>query len=569
LLGVGVLLSLRSIAVPLDIQRLSVQSVRGEPLRAVAVIRTESREQIAPACLSLGDESDLPFPDYPLLRNARIMLSPAGDAVEITTVEPVRSPGVAVVLRVQCPGEPLTARHFNLLIRQPWDRPPAPPAEIAPPATLGMATRLTLLHDETVASIARAIHPTDAAARQELEKAIVAANPNLFPQGKPLPLKAGTRVLVPEVREPRQLAAAAQPGVQPPDVRTAPAAKEEQFELPPKLPKRLRLKLSRAELNLKRSEGISEVRRDELRRAYRGEVVVVAAAGTEALELKIAQLRESQGLINTQLARLEQAVESLRRSVTALVSSGPPKPPPPPPPPLQPPPPRPVPELLGLPMEPPWIPWAAAGAAALLLAAIAFLLGRRSRPSLTVDQHEARIDALLQEAREAAGPLLAAQVAVPPVPREFAQPTRPVRRPPPPPPPPEEPPPPAEAPPELAGPLPELPDYLLEGQAQAPTGVDLEVEPGPEPAPAEPQTGLKREMDMALDNSRSMFTDVDRFIAMGRTQNAISLLEFQIQRDPNDRDSWVKLMAVYRQEGMETEFQRTYAEFRRRFPGEV
>ena len=131
MLGAGVLFSLSSVAAPLDIQRLSVQSVRGEPLKAVAVIRTESGEQIAPACLSLGDASDLPSPDYPLLRNARIMLSPAGDAVEITTVEPVRSPGVAVVLRVHCPGESLTARHFNLLIRQPWDRPPAPAADSA------------------------------------------------------------------------------------------------------------------------------------------------------------------------------------------------------------------------------------------------------------------------------------------------------------------------------------------------------------------------------------------------------------------------------------------------------
>ena len=80
---------------------------------------------------------------------------------------------------------------------------------------------------------------------------------------------------------------------------------------------------------------------------------------------------------------------------------------------------------------------------------------------------------------------------------------------------------------------------------------------------------LKQEMDMAIDNSRSMFTDVDRFIALGRIQNAISLLEFQTQRDPRDRDSWVKLMAVYRQEGMETEFQRAFTQFKRHFPEEV
>jgi hypothetical protein len=48
------------------------------------------------------------------------------------------------------------------------------------------------------------------------------------------------------------------------------------------------------------------------------------------------------------------------------------------------------------------------------------------------------------------------------------------------------------------------------------------------------------EMDQALDNTRSMFTDVDRFIALGRTQNAVSLLQFQVHKDPKDRDSWIK-----------------------------
>jgi DNA-binding SARP family transcriptional activator len=115
----------------------------------------------------------------------------------------------------------------------------------------------------------------------------------------------------------------------------------------------------------------------------------------------------------------------------------------------------------------------------------------------------------------------------------------------------------------------------------APAGVDVELETGtrepelPPPADAapaaeaQPKLQLRQEMDMAIDNSRSMFTDVDRFIALGRIHNAISLLEFQTQRDPKDRDSWVKLMAVYRQEGMETEFQRAYAQFKRQFPEEV
>lgn len=88
------------------------------------------------------------------------------------------------------------------------------------------------------------------------------------------------------------------------------------------------------------------------------------------------------------------------------------------------------------------------------------------------------------------------------------------------------------------------------------------IDPG---APDDITQELQREMDDALDGARSMFSDVDRFIALGRTQNALSLLEFQIKRDPEDRDAWVKLMAIYRQEGMDDEFESTHAAFNDQF----
>jgi hypothetical protein len=77
--------------------------------------------------------------------------------------------------------------------------------------------------------------------------------------------------------------------------------------------------------------------------------------------------------------------------------------------------------------------------------------------------------------------------------------------------------------------------------------------------------GLKREMADALDGARSMFSDVDRFIVLGRAENAISMLEFQIETHPEDRDAWVKLMAIYEQEGMNDEFERTYQTFGEKF----
>jgi type IV secretory pathway VirB10-like protein len=149
----------------------------------------------------------------------------------------------------------------------------------------------------------------------------------------------------------------------------------------------------------------------------------------------------------------------------------------------------------------------------------------------------------------------AAQVPVP----------RPAAKPAPPPPPPDE-----SAPPEVEpAPVKTDIDMTLDTQAlDATSGVDVELESGPEPGAAGLSKNVLYEMDQALDNTRSMFTDVDRFIALGRTENAISLLQFQVHKDPKDRDSWIKLMAVYRQEKMDTDFEKTARDFKRHFPSE-
>ena len=109
----------------------------------------------------------------------------------------------------------------------------------------------------------------------------------------------------------------------------------------------------------------------------------------------------------------------------------------------------------------------------------------------------------------------------------------------------------------------------LGGQAIPPaTGVDVQLDSGPVAQSIGLSSKVLFEMDQALDNTRSMFTDVDRFIALGRTQNAISLLQFQVHKDPKDRDSWIKLMAIYRQEKMDAELASAAREFKRQFPGE-
>ena len=100
------------------------------------------------------------------------------------------------------------------------------------------------------------------------------------------------------------------------------------------------------------------------------------------------------------------------------------------------------------------------------------------------------------------------------------------------------------------------------------TIVDMPLESGPDAQTLGLSSRVLFEMDQALDNTRSMFTDVDRFIALGRIQNAVSLLQFQVHKDPKDRDSWIKLMAIYRQEKMDSEFAGAAREFKRHFPGE-
>ncbi len=81
----------------------------------------------------------------------------------------------------------------------------------------------------------------------------------------------------------------------------------------------------------------------------------------------------------------------------------------------------------------------------------------------------------------------------------------------------------------------------------------------------EPSAQLRAEMDEVMDATRTMFSDIDRFIMLGQYQNAISVLETRIKREPSDRDLWIKLMAIFRDADMKDDFYRTYATFRKQF----
>jgi hypothetical protein len=570
-----------------DIWQISVKSHRGEPLLASASVQTAAGEEITADCLALGDERDAPDTDHPLLRDARLGMSDAGDAIELSTDAPITSPAVSVVLRVQCPGQPYTARHFDIQL------PPRDTTIRIAQTPRGPGTNLKTAAGESPESIARIMFPRDRNAQRNLARAIIHTNPGLFPDQRSRQLPAGTTLFIPDLRTVRAIVAALPPPAARPAPAPKPAAKPSATVPPsavsapprparepqvrpadqPREAPRLVLRLSSHELDLRFSEGVTDARREELRRQYRGEPLraarpPVAAPDTAALELKIAELRDSQSVIDSQLKSLEDAVEGLRKAIVAFTPQPRPAPAPTPRPA-----PGPAPQPVLAREETPWLPWAVIAFLAVLVAAGAFRLGRRIQARKLMREHEQRIDSLLDEARAAAGTLFTpgeperAPRTVP-----APRPRRPAARP--------APPPVADAAERAAdaaareesGQAPAgagEPEFAVATQPSASSGVDLELDSGP-PAQTEEElavsTNLRQAMDLALDNSRSMFTDVDRFIALGRTQNAISLLEFQVHKDPNDRDSWIKLLAIYRQEAMDREFELALREFKQRFP---
>jgi hypothetical protein len=257
-----------------------------------------------------------------------------------------------------------------------------------------------------------------------------------------------------------------------------------------------------------------------------------------------------------QLARLEQSLAALQKVVEAA--------------PVRPAPPAPVPKpeiRTVVKTEPlPWYYWAGFAAIAAACAVGGFASGRRQAYTGTLGETDERLDQMLASAATAIRELDAEpaptlkRVAArpepqPPKAKPEPTPARPANT--------------DTRPLAQRGPQKANVDLAPVTQAIKPgTNVDVKLESGPATQSVGLSSKVLFEMDQALDNTRSMFTDVDRFIALGRTQNAISLLQFQVHKDPKDRDSWIKLMAIYRQEKMDAEFAASVREFKRHFPGD-
>ena len=565
-----------ALAAPVDLWRLTVTSRQGEPFLATATLASLPEEHISTECLSMGPESDAPGSEMPFLSKAILKLNAARSAVEISTDEPVGTPALALVLRVQCAGAPLYARQFSALIppavaKAQEHRPDAQPAK-------RRGFHLSLLAGDTVESVAAVIFPGKRGMQQALVQQVIAGNPNVFANGHGREVPAGTVLWFPDLREirkssqekssssARRAAGIPRPRhtVAPPPSGPATAEAIEEMPARPRKPV-----TQRRALELGDKPGPQECK--QLMQLCGAESPAVAAvspaldAKTHALESGVKELHLKQDGIDQQLQRLEQSLQALHKAVNSAPAPTPSA--------AQPAPSPPKVEIRTVVKSEPvaWTIWL--GLAGLIVAAAigGFAYGRRGSFSRGLAETDEQLDRMLATAatvmrelestpkpKPGSGPAPRTDVPMPP-PTPRLPPAGPAAA--------DQP---VEKSPPAAAPA-SAPDFALDTQAMQPTtDVDLKLESG---SPAPPQiAGLSNdilfEMDQALDNTRSMFTDVDRFIALGRTQNALSLLQFQVHKDPKDRDSWIKLMAIYRQEKMDVELAKAAREFRNRFPHE-
>lgn len=550
-----------ALAAPVDLWQLTVKSRQGEPLLAIVTLALPPGERVSTECLSMGSESDAPGSELPFLSKANLNLNAARSAVEISTDEPVPvgTSALALVLRVQCAGAPLHVRHFSAVIPPAVASAQERRADAQPAKRRGF--HLSLLPGDSIESVAAVIFPGKRGMQQDLVQQVIAGNPNVFPDGRGREVAAGTVLWFPDLRDIRKSSqeksssSARRAATHRPDITPAPAEPIEEIPARPRKP----VTLQRA-LELGDKPGPQECR--QLMQLCGAESAAVAVppaldARTGALESGIKELHLKQDSIDQQLQRLEQSFQALEKAVKSAQMPVAAQPAPAPP----------KVEIRTVVKSEPvdWTVWLGLAGLIVAVAVGGFAFGRRGSFSRELVETDEQLDRMLataatvmRELESTPKPAPAPRTHVPaPPPKPRLPPPGPVA---------------ADNPPdESPSAAARVPDIALDSQTEQPA-TQLDVKPESEPPAPSQIAGLSNEvlfeMDQALDNTRSMFTDVDRFIALGRTQNALSLLQFQVHKDPKDRDSWIKLMAIYRQEQMDVELAKAVREFRNHFPHE-
>ncbi len=537
----------------LEIGKASVYSRQGEPLDALVRIYIEPAARLDDSCLSAGTQSVFPESDYRLLTDGvRMRLEPDRKAIRISTEQPVREAAVSIAVRARCLRGPVTVRAFNLRLL-----PPAADVQQTserPERVAVAGTVITVQPGDSIYGLARTIYPSNDDAVRALASAIVNANPAIFPDGRARGLDIGEKLVIPNLRTVPAIRPVAQVR---PAVRTrASSAGNVHANLAQAAPRQLtglRLKLARS-LDLTRSRGIDENRRSQLRAQASG---AINAASTRlsnsepALAARLETLTNTQKRIDARLGRLETTAGALQaiinrqpeqRAATAPASVDPGQ--------LAPPTVASV--LTG---TRPWLQWAGIAIVLALLVTGMIVFGRKWYARRTLSSRQSRIEQMLEQARFEAAPLLECPTAQPASTRSSTNRDE------------------NSAGNGAEGKTAHTPGLRVRERDKMPTLHEQTTRSAGSATRTDDafsnevlvSTGLRQEMDDSLDSARSMFSDIDRYIALGRIQNAISLLEFQIESEPDDRTAWIKLMAVYRHNKMNDDFDRVYANYCERF----
>ena len=210
---------------------LKVHSALGEALDASITLKPAAGETLGPECFRLGSARS-----RRLLLDSRatFAVSPAGSAprLRIRTAAPINEPALQVRISAACPGGRATTRDYEFLF--------VPRAALAPPAAATPAAPrepgFRSLPGDTLASLAAAIYPKDAAARDAYLQALRRDNAALATLGAEEPIPVGTILVLPDLHEfartlprspgaaaPRKAAAA--PSDKPPAPALSPAPK--------------------------------------------------------------------------------------------------------------------------------------------------------------------------------------------------------------------------------------------------------------------------------------------------------------------------------------------------------
>ncbi|WP_141019761.1 FimV family protein [Azoarcus sp. DD4] len=194
---------------------VSISAV-GQPVR-IEILSLDGRIDDAGECLRVVTPADTDG-GLPTIAKARISGSGSGPNARIVISSPAPMLEPAAQLYVENVCDSRLRRQYTLLLSYPESAPEAvvPPQAVTPPrsapATARAPTpraprapqtnRWTTAPGESLASLASALYPDDADARQRFTSAAANANPQLFPDraSQRAALPAGTELVMPDMR---------------------------------------------------------------------------------------------------------------------------------------------------------------------------------------------------------------------------------------------------------------------------------------------------------------------------------------------------------------------------------